>query len=203
MRSPDKLNVRSNHWSLAIISDIFQHCKNRAETPNYREMSSVAEHLRHNREKQGLSIHQIAEATRIRADYLQALEEGNYDVFAAAVYIRGFVRTYATLLHLEVPVVMRELELELAQTRHAAAYPILTAASPTTVDWVTLRLSKINWIIVLLVSTGVILLVAFVLAYRAWRSHRSADPLAKLGPGLYQSAQSNSGELLPLPVAKP
>ena len=65
-------------------------------------MATVAQHLRVAREAQKLSITQIAEVTKIRTDHIRALEDGNYDIFAAPVYIRGFVRTYATFLKLDV-----------------------------------------------------------------------------------------------------
>ena len=69
-------------------------------------MATVAEQLRTAREAQKLMVHQIADITKIRTDHLRALEEGNFDVFMAPVYIKGFVRSYSTLLKLNVPQVM-------------------------------------------------------------------------------------------------
>jgi cytoskeletal protein RodZ len=63
-------------------------------------MPTVAEQLRQAREQRGWTINQLADATKIRTDHIRALEEGNYNVFAAPVYIQGFVRTCATLLKL-------------------------------------------------------------------------------------------------------
>ena len=56
-------------------------------------MSTVAEQLRQAREAQKLTIQELAEITKIRSDHIRALEEGNFNVFPAPVYIRGFVRT--------------------------------------------------------------------------------------------------------------
>ena len=64
-------------------------------------MASVAEQLRTAREAQNLTIQQIAQITNVRADHIRAIEEGNYDVFSAPVYIRGFVRTYCKILKLD------------------------------------------------------------------------------------------------------
>jgi len=66
-------------------------------------MSTVAEQLRQAREARHLTVQQAAEITKIRTDHLRALEEGNFEVFSAPVYIRGFVRSYSTLLKMEVP----------------------------------------------------------------------------------------------------
>lgn len=49
----------------------------------------------------GFSIDQVAAATRIRAEYLRALEADDPRPFAAPVYLRGHLRTYATFLGLE------------------------------------------------------------------------------------------------------
>src|SRR3974390_3042864 len=69
-------------------------------------VSTVAEQLRTSRESRHLTVEQVAEITKIRTDHLRALEEGNFDVFSAPVYIRGFVRSYSTLLKLDVPQIM-------------------------------------------------------------------------------------------------
>src|SRR5215467_11453204 len=79
-------------------------------------MSTVAEQLRAAREAQKLTVQELAEITKIRTDHIRALEEGNFNVFSAPVYIRGFVRTCSTLLKLDVPQVMSTLERELGQT---------------------------------------------------------------------------------------
>ena len=75
-------------------------------------MATVAEQLRTAREAKNLTVHQIADVTKIRTDHLRALEEGNFDIFVAPVYIKGFVRSYAMLLKLNVPQVMADLDGE-------------------------------------------------------------------------------------------
>src|SRR5436309_15813117 len=88
-------------------------------------MRTVAEQLRTAREARGLTVYQVAEITKIRTDHLRALEEGNYDGFSAPVYIRGFVRTYANLLRLDVPRLMTALEAELGRTERFNELPPL------------------------------------------------------------------------------
>lgn len=48
-----------------------------------------------------LSIGAVAERTRIRAVYLEALEEGRLDQFVAPIYAIGFARSYAQSLGLD------------------------------------------------------------------------------------------------------
>ena len=164
-------------------------------------MSTVAEQLRRARQAQNLTLQQVGETTKIRTDHLRALEEGNLDVFPAAVYIRGFVRTYATLLKLDVPQIMVALESELAGNKRFAE---ATAGTPPRgfLDFLMLQLSKLDWRKGLAALIGGVLLLVFGVGYLVWRHQRSVDPLKDLKPGLYQSTQSLSGETLPMPAPK-
>lgn len=51
--------------------------------------------LRTAREGIGMTLQDVAAETRIAVRYLMALEEGQLDGFAAAVYALGFARNYA------------------------------------------------------------------------------------------------------------
>jgi cytoskeletal protein RodZ len=163
-------------------------------------MSTVAEQLRHAREARNLTVEQVVEITKIRTDHLRALEEGNFDVFSAPVYIRGFVRTYSNLLKLDVPQMMSALEAELAQTTKFAEPPPLAERPRGVLDFLMLQLSKVDWRKGLI---GLGAVVALVVGFSAWLSWRRHDPLQSLKPGLYQSTQHVSGETLPLPTPAP
>lgn len=160
-------------------------------------MATVGEQLRQAREKANLSTADVAEQTKIRKDHVESLEAGDYDVFAAPVYIRGFVRTYASIVKLDVSSLLAELDRELGQTDKFAEHPRLTDQSKGVIDYIMLQLSKINWRVALpLFITALILLVSLFI-YRTWKVQQTRDPLEKLGPGLYQG--KSSGETLPLP----
>jgi cytoskeleton protein RodZ len=161
---------------------------------------SVAEQLRAAREERKLTLHQVAELTKLKSDHVRALEAGDYDAFAAPVYIKGFVRTYATLLKLDVPKVMSALEAELSQTKNFAEPPSLTPQNNTLVDFLTLQFSRVNWRVAAPLAVTAILLLILVALYRSWHANRVEDAPTIVGPGLYQPAQPNqSGETLPLP----
>jgi len=160
-------------------------------------MPTVAEQLRQAREAQKLTIQELAEITKIRSDHIRALEDGNFNVFAAPVYIRGFVRTVATLLKLDVPQVMSNLEAELGQTVKFREPPPLTDQPKTAVDFVMLQLSKVNWRGSAVVVGGLAVVAIVFLVVAISRHARKSDPYEGLKPGVYHS--SNSGETLPLP----
>jgi cytoskeletal protein RodZ len=159
-------------------------------------MPTVAEQLRVAREAKKLTIEQVAEFTKIRTDHLRALEQGNFDVFSAPIYIRGSVKNYATLLKLDVPKITAELDAELKGTEKFKDPPPLMEQSKTSVDHAMFLLSKLNWKVgsVAAVVLGIVLI--FILAHAAFRHLRSHNRPPNLPPAMYQSG--NSDETLPL-----
>jgi len=160
-------------------------------------MPTVAEQLRAAREAKKLTVQQVADATKIRTDHIRALEEGNFSLFSAPVYIRGSVKNYATMLKLNVPQIMLALDDELKGTEKFSEPPPLTEETKSPFDHLFFLLSKVNLQIVLI--AGGILAIAVILAVAHWalRRHNSANPLGNLPPAVYQS--DNSGDTLPLP----
>ncbi len=161
-------------------------------------MAAISEQLHLAREAKKLTVHQVAEVTKIRTDHIRALEEGNFDVFSAPVYIKGFVRTYATLLKLDVPKVMATLEEELGRTDKFHEPPPLSDQPRGIVDFITLQLSKLNRRKATIVIIGVVAVVAIIIAITALSGGKTADPSSGIAPGVYKSSQS--GETLPLPA---
>jgi len=160
-------------------------------------MPTVAEQLRAARETKKLTIEQVAEATKIRTDHIRAIEEGNFNVFPAPVYIRGTVRIYATLLKLDLPTLFAALDEELGRTKRYSEPPPLTEQKKTVVDAITLWLAKLNWKMGFAgigIILGIIVLISIVLA---WRHHQHADPTRNLRPAVYQPA--GPGDSLALP----
>ncbi|MFN7138048.1 MAG: helix-turn-helix domain-containing protein [Limisphaerales bacterium] len=166
-------------------------------------MSTVAEQLRQGREARKLTVHQAAEATKIRTDHIEALEQGDYDVFPAPVYIRGFVRTYSTYLKLETPRLLDQLNEELSRTEKHREAPALSNRKPSVLDWFMFQLSRINWRWALPLLVIVLATLIGVYGYRAWKIRQARDPLSELGPGLYQPSRPSNGEMLPIPQPQP
>ena len=165
-------------------------------------MPTVAEQLRQGREGLNLTIYQVADRTKIKTEHIRSLEEGKYTVFAAPVYIRGFVRSYAMLLKLDVTSIMATLDAELAATDKFRDPPNLMASRGGFVDQIMYQLSKVNWRMVLPVFGVALIVIAGILTIRAWRNHQSKDPLSNLGPGLYEPATNAASTTLPLPSAR-
>ena len=54
-------------------------------------MASFGENLRRERELRGVSLREIAEATKISVRFLQALEQDRVDVLPGGLFPRAFV----------------------------------------------------------------------------------------------------------------
>lgn len=165
-------------------------------------MPTVAEQLRAGREARGLTVQQVAEVTKLRTDHIRALEEGNFDMFTAPVYIKGFTRTYATLLKLDVPRLMAQLENELAATEKFREPPTLGPHANTPLDYLMLKLSRVRWGLAAAVLATLAVLVLGLWCYSLWEKARARDSLADLPPAVYEPAGDSAADTLPLPPAK-
>lgn len=163
-------------------------------------MSSVAEQLRQAREAQRLSLHDLAELTKIRSDHIEALETANYEPFPAPVYIRGSVRTCATFLKMDVPAVLAALDAELSRSPEFSSPPSLSGGRRGPLDWLTYQLSRVNWRIAGTLGGIVAFGAAGYFGWKAWSVSLREDPLAKLGPGLHTPLAIAEGDILSIPT---
>ena len=165
-------------------------------------MSTVSEQFRQAREAQHLTVHQVAEIIKIRTDHLRAFEEGNFNVFSAPVYIRGFARSYAKVLKLDVPQILAALEVELKGSEKFSEPPPLSNEPRGVVDFLMLQLSRLNKNNARFILGALICLVVCAIIFLVWWRHQSADPLVNLKPAVYQPAAGNAGDTLALPPPK-
>src|SRR5436190_10480805 len=156
------------------------HCQQAAKSSINVSMSTVGQQLRTAREARNLTIQEVAEATKIRSDHLRALEEETYDVFSAPVYIRGFIRTYATFLKLDAKKLVEEVKTSLAGSEKHRENPSFSPSKKSFLNVAMYQVSKVNWRIGLpLVLVAALLLGAFF-AIKAWSLHRSKESNTEL-----------------------
>src|SRR5213595_3255468 len=70
------------------------------QPPPHSELASFGEELRREREIRGISLKEIADATKINRRFLEAIERNDHHTLPAPVFTRGFVREYARYLGL-------------------------------------------------------------------------------------------------------
>src|SRR5438034_1316789 len=97
------------------------------QPPPHSELASFGEELRREREIRGISLKEIADATKISKRFLEAIERNDHRTLPAPVFTRGFVREYAKYLGLNTDEIVnrynyaaRRDEQRARQRRHAA-----------------------------------------------------------------------------------
>lgn len=89
---------------------------------------TLGQTLRDARLDKGVDLKDVASRTRVRSQYLLALEEGNYDALPENVYTRNFIRLYAQALELDGAVLLEQYDHERSGTvAHADSKPETTA----------------------------------------------------------------------------
>lgn len=69
-------------------------------------MKTVGSILREKREARGISLAKVEQATRIRARFLEAIENDDYTVLPSVAYAKGFVKNYSDYLGLDSETVL-------------------------------------------------------------------------------------------------
>jgi cytoskeleton protein RodZ len=63
-------------------------------------MQTIGEKLEEARKRRGISLREASEVTKIRSEYLANFESNSFDLPVPPIYVRGFLRSYATFLKL-------------------------------------------------------------------------------------------------------
>jgi cytoskeleton protein RodZ len=72
--------------------------------------TAIGKILQAAREERQLTLEQVAAATHIRLHYLKAMEAGNFESLPSRVQMKGFLRSYASLLGLDEDLMLDMLE---------------------------------------------------------------------------------------------
>ena len=95
-------------------------------------MTSFGETLRRERELRGVSLREIADATKISVRFLQALEQDRLEILPGGVFRRAFVKQYARHLGLDAERLVAEFvfankdevpEADSGRRQHEGAHP--------------------------------------------------------------------------------
>jgi cytoskeleton protein RodZ len=159
-------------------------------------MPALGDRFRAAREARDLSLSEVSEQIRIRSVYLAAIEEENWKAIGAAVYVRGFLRTYARFLGLDPE--------DVVSAFNAAVRPAEEPASPApmSVERAAKRGSLMVWI-----AAGVATLLVAYVFYNALTLRSQAPPIAAAStspsplPSIVASAPGASASLGAAPTS--
>jgi hypothetical protein len=91
-------------------------------------MPEIGESLREARMRARVDISEIEAQTKIRAKYLRALENEEWDLLPGPTYVKSFLRTYAEALDLDAKLLVDEYKLRHERLSEVELQPINAAA---------------------------------------------------------------------------
>ncbi len=73
-------------------------------------MQTIGEQLEEARKHKGISLAEASEATKIRGDFLQGIEQNEFNFDLPEIYKRGFVKNYANYLKLDTKTILADYD---------------------------------------------------------------------------------------------
>ena len=160
--------------------------------------------LRERRETLGISLEQAQVHTRIRWQYIEALESEKYQTLPDPVVGRGFVKNYAAYLGLDVEEAARLYSAAVAPAQQVTVAPVESnpfatsgAFEPVALHAMPGRARRWLWLV------PVLLLVAGIAAVAWWQWPRISPYLSWLAPRSATPTTAVEGADLELPTSAP
>ena len=127
-----------------------------------QDIKQIGEMFKSKRKELNLSLKEVENATSIRCNYIEAIEDGREDQFLSPVYMLGFLRQYANFLGMDGDKVIRDNPeaFETASAKHDFSYGIGTLEVRGSLGGGVKWLPNLVWAAV----SVVILVVAYYLA---------------------------------------
>lgn len=82
-------------------------------------MQTIGERLEEARKRKGISLREASEATKIRSDFLSAIEQNMFDYDLPDIYKRGFLKNYARYLKLDPEKILTDYHTQLEASSRA------------------------------------------------------------------------------------
>lgn len=86
-------------------------------------MKTAGELLREKRISKELTLENIAEKTKIKLEYLAAIESSEFNKLPSATFAKGFLRNYATFLHLNGDTVVAMFRRDFTENKKGEIIP--------------------------------------------------------------------------------
>jgi transcriptional regulator with XRE-family HTH domain len=153
-----------SHDQNGEFADATRKAKPAPEAPAVDPSLRAGPKLAQARELKGLSLDEIAAKIHVRRDYLEALETMNLKLLPGSAYARAYLKSYATVLGLNVEEIVSQFYNESALTREDARPQLRNPESKPG--------RERPWLMALAIALA---LAGFV-GWRAWESRTAGDP---------------------------
>ena len=152
---------------------------------------TLGEKLRKSRLDKRIALNEISRVTKIRVEYLQYLEEGNYDKLPADVYVRGFLKSYGDFLGIDEQYLMKLFKKEkgIKKSLEKSKNPskVDTKIKPLNISTFIFTPKKIFLFLVAIFSLGILIYL-----YREAGSLTDMPRLIILNPEPNSQVENNS-----------
>lgn len=125
-------------------------------------MLKASQKLHDERIKKGLTLLQVSESTKIKEEFLEAIEKGDYNKLPSSSYAYGFVRNYAKFLDFEEEEILALFRREFDGKK---VYKVLPEGLVGQKE-IPLKRFKIKQAVILVVLLFVLLLGFIIFQYR-------------------------------------
>lgn len=116
-------------------------------------MESPGKYLKAERELRNLSLEEVVKFTKIRKDFLSAIEEDRYEFLPPAVYVKGFLNAYAKYLGLDPKGVILQYQNYLKS--------LIVSKSPELQQHITFQKKRVRLWLFFIIIFAITLLIAF------------------------------------------
>jgi cytoskeleton protein RodZ len=127
--------------------------------------------LREARLRQHLDFPELEQSTKIRAKYLRALEDEQFDVLPAQTYVKGFLRAYAEYLGLDGQLYVDEYNSRFVVGEDESSYSRPRRSAPPS------RGVQVQSRVVLLALAGIAAITAIVIIAWNWGEAQNKQPV--------------------------
>jgi len=114
-------------------------------------MGEIGETLRERRMAMKIDVQEVEEGTKIRAKYLRALENEEYNLLPGPAYVKSFLRTYADYLGLDSKTLVAEYkgQHERHEEEQSLFAPRGETGAPVSRKWIFLVVAVVLILLVL------------------------------------------------------
>ena len=161
------------------------------------DFDSLGSYLRQERERQQVSLQEIAAATKIQLKFLEALEHDAYDQLPASPFVIGFLRAYAQYVALDP-----EMVLTAYRSLHRAPEPPEVASRPVPTPTPSPQRGQLIRLGVFLAVFG---LITGLVLHELRRGQATRSPVASFPavlPGQAEKTPNAPGSVTPV-VSRP
>jgi cytoskeleton protein RodZ len=132
--------------------------------------------LKRERELRGVTLEEIAKATRIKVTYLEALETENWPLLPGGAFNRGYIRTIARYLGMDEENILAEYSMARQEQSKPTRAPHVETREKAPSIWTRMLAARMIWTI----AIGTLAIAAWFGYYKfAGARHDSTNPQAR------------------------